>query len=120
MNEHPKILILVGAARSCSTLAGLMLGQSGQFVYAGELNHIWDRGLGLDHLCGCGQHFSTCESWQRIISRAGLDGMDGQRRYDDIQRFLATQFSLNPLHRNKAFKGDPIRSGPTSSLSMRP
>lgn len=95
--EFPKILILVGAARSGSTLAGMMLGQTGHFVYAGELNHFWDRGLGLNHLCGCGKHFADCESWQSLVASINLENVDGLARYEAMQHLLADKHSINPF-----------------------
>lgn len=95
--KPPKIAIIIGAARSGSTLAGMLLGQSGHFAYAGELNHFWDRGLGLDHLCGCGSHVSKCDFWHRVISTAGISDVDGLAQFRKLRKLLAQNYSINPF-----------------------
>jgi len=49
-----------------------------QTVAAGELVHLWTRGLRDDERCGCGRSFSSCERWRRVgeLAFGGWDRLD--------------------------------------------
>lgn len=67
---HPDqvtVLFIAGAGRSGSTLLECMLGQLQGVFAAGEVTHIWDRGFRQDQLCGCGEPFSACPFWRRVV-----------------------------------------------------
>ena len=64
------VIFIGGAGRSGSTLLGSILGQSPDCFAAGEVTHLWERGLLKDELCGCGRAFSRCEFWQEVIRDA--------------------------------------------------
>lgn len=70
MIEPIKVLYIAGAGRSGTTLLDCMLGQMTGLSSAGEVTHLWDRGLLGDELCGCGQPFSRCPFWQCVVDRA--------------------------------------------------
>ncbi|MBW3554784.1 MAG: sulfotransferase [Gemmatimonadetes bacterium] len=61
------VLFIGGAGRSGSTLLESMLGQVPGVVAAGELTHLWDRGMTQDQLCGCGRPFSACPFWRDVL-----------------------------------------------------
>jgi hypothetical protein len=67
-----------GAGRSGSTVLALLLGQLPDFVAAGGLNNLWERGLQENHLCGCGEHFRECAFWDQVGREAfgGWDALD--------------------------------------------
>lgn len=78
IQAKPKVLFIGGTARCGSTLLELLLGQISGFVPIGELRYIWERGLLENHLCGCGQKFSNCPFWAKVMrevfgSRHSLD-----------------------------------------------
>ncbi len=60
------VLFIGGLGRSGSTLLELLLGQSDDVCALGEVVHLWERGLGNDERCGCGERFSQCRFWQRV------------------------------------------------------
>lgn len=64
------VVFIAGAGRSGSTLLECMLGQLPGVFPAGEVTHIWDRGFLQDQLCGCGEPFSRCPLWRRVIRAA--------------------------------------------------
>lgn len=60
------VLYIAGSGRSGSTLVDRMLGQLDGVFAAGELRYIWTRAMLDDRLCGCGDAFSRCSTWQAI------------------------------------------------------
>ncbi len=73
-----KIHYIVGFPRSGSTLLDRHIAANGGLLSAGEVRRVWERGLLGDELCGCGQPFSSCPFWSRVIEAAfgGPEGVD--------------------------------------------
>jgi hypothetical protein len=73
-----KVLYVAGLGRSGTTLLGNILGQVNDFVSVGEIRLIWDNGLIMNKICGCGAPFWECEMWQPIFSEAfgGMSKVD--------------------------------------------
>lgn len=67
-----------GCMRSGSTLLDRVLSRVPGFVSVGEVVHLWDRGVRLNELCGCGVPFLECPFWTRVGSLAfgGWDALD--------------------------------------------
>ncbi len=61
-----RILYIVGAPRSGSTILDQVLGSHGGFFSAGEIDSVWENGVLGDQLCACGQPFSSCPFWKRV------------------------------------------------------
>lgn len=83
------VLGIAGAGRSGSTLLELMLGEATGAVCAGEVTHLWGRGLVENQLCGCGVGFRECAFWQGVLAdvfaREGVpDGADLRDRREDL------------------------------------
>lgn len=97
-----KIVLIIGAARSGSTLLGLQLGALPDCTFHGELNHFWDRALGNNHLCGCGLHFQDCDFWQKIKSVVPIEPKEGAGFQREMTRLLAGKYSINPLRKIRA------------------
>jgi hypothetical protein len=70
MNSRIKVVYIVGAHRSGSTLLDRLLGQVDGFFSTGELANIWDRGIADNHLCGCGKPHRECEFWNAVMEDA--------------------------------------------------
>lgn len=72
-----RVLYIVGAGRSGSTLLSNVLGQLPGAVSVGELYYLWQRGLTDNILCGCGTPVRDCAFWGRVLQRtsetAGID-----------------------------------------------
>ncbi len=76
------VLYVGGCQRSGSTLVDRMLSQLDGHVSAGEVVHLWARGLLGNELCGCGETFWGCPFWSEVGRTAfgGWDRVDG----DDV------------------------------------
>lgn len=65
-----RVLYIGGAGRSGTTIVSTILGQSPGVFAAGELRYAWERGIGGDHRCGCGETFSSCPVWSGVMDAA--------------------------------------------------
>lgn len=65
-----RVLFVGGLGRSGSTLLELILAQRPDVCAVGEVVHLWERALGGDERCGCGERFTACDFWQRVGDRA--------------------------------------------------
>jgi hypothetical protein len=76
-----KVLYVAGLGRSGTTLLGNILGQVDGFVSVGEIRLIWDHGLIMNKICGCGAPFEECEMWQPVFSEAfgGMSKVDPRK-----------------------------------------
>lgn len=81
------VLYIGGCQRSGSTLLDRMMSQASGHVSAGEIVHLWARGLSSNELCGCGKPFADCPFWSEIGRRAfgGWGSLDVERILD-LQR----------------------------------
>lgn len=79
--DAPTVLYIGGWGRSGSTLLECVLAQLDQTVALGEVVHLWERGLGRDELCACGQAFSACPFWTAVgdVAFGGWDRVDLDR-----------------------------------------
>ncbi len=89
-----KVLYILGAWRSGTTLLDRLLGQVKGFFSTGEIKVIWDRvfghvwGLGEysgeDVLCGCGIPFKSCPFWTGVFRQAfgGMEYVDSRRMFE--------------------------------------
>ncbi len=82
-----KVLFVVSAGRSGSTLLGSLLGQMPGVFNGGEMRMIWHRSLLENRACGCGLPFDACETWQGILEE-GFGGVstDAARHYYSASR----------------------------------
>lgn len=64
----PKILLIVGSARSGSTILGLLLGRMAGVAHVGEVMQFWKRGLEENHYCGCGDRMLDCAFWKNVCA----------------------------------------------------
>ncbi|MEU8188709.1 sulfotransferase family protein [Micromonospora carbonacea] len=65
-----RVLFVGGLGRSGSTLLELILAQHPDVSAVGEVVHLWERALGGDERCGCGERFTACDFWQRVGEHA--------------------------------------------------
>ena len=80
------VLYVGGCQRSGSTLLDRMMSQASGHVSAGEIVHLWSRGLRANELCGCGARFSACPFWKEV-GRVGFGGWEAE----DLEEVLALQ-----------------------------
>ncbi len=76
-----KVIYLGGMGRSGSTLIERLLGELPGVCIAGEVVHLWERGVVANERCGCGTEFRSCEFWSRVGDSAfgGWSNLDVQR-----------------------------------------
>lgn len=89
------VAYILASSRSGSTLLERMLARSTSVTAAGELVHLWTRGLRDDEPCGCGLPFSACARWRAVGDRAfgGWATLEAERQIElqrsvDRQRYL--------------------------------
>lgn len=73
-----KVLSLVGAGRSGSTILSSVLSEVPGVFGAGELRWLWARDLPQQRLCGCGAAPADCPVWGPVVERA-LDLAPGRQ-----------------------------------------
>jgi Sulfotransferase family len=76
--QDVSVLFIAGWGRSGSTILDNILGEIDGFFSAGELAHVWERGLLQNRRCGCGVPFRECELWPAVLAR----GFGGQSAID--------------------------------------
>lgn len=80
MSERVKVLYVMGAGRSGSTIVDNILGEFDGFASVGELHNVWKRGIVRGRECGCGLPLAECSVWSEILSgtarRLGLEELD--------------------------------------------
>jgi hypothetical protein len=72
-----KVLYLIGAGRSSSTLINNILGEVPDVFGAGEVGSLWRFGYLEGRTCACGAHVSECEIWGPVIKRVGASAGSG-------------------------------------------
>ncbi len=65
-----RVVYLGGMGRSGSTLAERLLGELPGVCVAGEIVHLWQRGVVDNERCGCGTEFLACEFWSGVAEAA--------------------------------------------------
>jgi hypothetical protein len=88
IGTYPRIIYLAGFGRSGSTLLERLLGELPGVCPAGEVVHMWQRGIREGERCGCGEPFPACPFWQRVGKTAfgGWDNVD----VDQVARLRAS------------------------------
>lgn len=79
-----KVLSIVGAGRSGSTVLAGILGEAPGFAGAGEIRWLWRRGVMERRPCACGLAPADCPVWAPVVA-ATLAAVDE----DDADRALA-------------------------------
>jgi hypothetical protein len=76
----PRVIFLGGHGRSGSTIVERLLGELPGVCAAGEVVHLWQRGIAQAERCGCGQPFPQCPFWQKVGESAfgGWDKVDAE------------------------------------------
>ena len=75
MSNAVRVVYLGGLGRSGSTLLERLLGELPGVCPAGELVHIWQRGIAKNERCGCGEAFSGCDFWTQV-GKAAFGGWE--------------------------------------------
>lgn len=85
-----KVLSMVGAGRSGTTVLASILGEVDGILSAGELRWLWERGVLAGRPCGCGSPPADCPVWGPVIERA-VERLGGRDPQETAQRIVAAQ-----------------------------
>src|SRR3954454_784259 len=79
--ETPTVVFIGGFGRSGSTLLEALLSRVDGALALGEVEHLWERGVRDDEICGCGTPFSECPFWTGVgrLAFGGWEHVDVQR-----------------------------------------
>lgn len=110
-----RVLSVVGAGRSGTTVLASILGEVAGVASAGELRFLWGRGVQEGRPCGCGDPPAECPVWAPVVAEtvdhlrsrrpaAGLDDLV------DAQRAVARPRSFPRLLRTVG----PADAGPST------
>ncbi|MCB0321921.1 MAG: sulfotransferase [Bdellovibrionales bacterium] len=90
-----KIVYVMGAGRSGSTVLDILLGSNPGVISTGELVHLHGRGWTENHYCACGERVSDCAFWSAVkenwSQKATADipsYLELQRRFDRIRNVV--------------------------------
>lgn len=76
--DPPRVLSVVGAGRSGTTVLASILGEVTDVTSAGELRFLWGRGVQEGRPCGCGRGPAECPVWEPVVA-ATLDHLGARR-----------------------------------------
>lgn len=83
----PKILFVVGMARSGSTLLTALLNEVDGFAGLGETHVYWEL-AGSEGRCGCGESLAACPVWGTLHRQHRKDGVDLGEMRDSFRAFV--------------------------------
>ena len=94
-----RVLSVVGAGRSGTTVLASILSEVPGCASAGELRWLWQRGIQEGRPCGCGRPPAECPVWAPVIARClQAPGPDGDPV--SVDEVVRAQHELN-LTRNR-------------------
>lgn len=96
MNDKITILFIGGIGRSGSTLIDRILGQLEEVVAIGELRYFLRNGFSESVLCSCGEPFSQCQFWKRVLDLAKIDIQEVMLLSKQVDRIKRIPFMLFP------------------------
>lgn len=70
MSSTPKILYIIGAQRSGTTLMASILGSIPGVFAAGKVRDLWSQGVLRRQLCACGEPAPECPIWKPVLGKA--------------------------------------------------
>ncbi|WP_347245464.1 sulfotransferase [Thermogutta sp.] len=114
--QRPRVVFVMGAGRSGSTVLDLFLGQHPLVQSAGELCNFVHDGWIERRLCSCGQRISECELWSRVTeiwkkrSQVDLETYEELRCRVEHRRSVLWQMFSRPspeqVHLGKDVRGN--------------
>lgn len=88
-----KVLSVVGAGRSGTTVLASILSEVEGFVSAGELRWLWKRGVAEQRPCGCGRIPQDCPVWSPVIARTLSAAAPGQQPWT-LEQIIESQLEV--------------------------
>lgn len=112
-----KVLSIVGAGRSGTTVLASILGEVAGIASAGEIRWLWRRGVVERRPCACGLAPSDCPVWAPVVAQT-LASVDTDRSRA-LEEIIAAQAEIATLpHRVRVLRSAsaPTTSWPALSL----
>jgi Sulfotransferase family len=91
-----KVLSIVGAGRSGSTVLASILGEAPGFASAGEIRWLWQRGVRERRPCACGLAPTDCPVWAPVVA-ATLSAVDDRDHDRALAEIVAAQSEIATL-----------------------
>lgn len=88
-----KVLSVVGAGRSGTTVLASILGDIEGFASAGELRWLWERGVRAGRPCGCGEPPERCPVWSSVVATT-LEVLAAETPARNISDIVAAQHDV--------------------------
>jgi hypothetical protein len=88
-----KVLSIVGAGRSGTTVLASILGEVPGFTGAGEIRWLWRRGVVERRPCACGLPPAECPVWAPVVAQT-LSSVDDQDHGRALQAILTAQSEI--------------------------
>jgi len=97
-----KVVYILGAGNSGSTLLSMVLGAHNDIFSVGELSKIY-KFARENLLCTCGESFSSCEFWNEVVSSIDLESLDIRPRSRLKEIILAEYLRTINCHESPHF-----------------
>ena len=97
-----KVLYIVGAGRSGSTLLDRVIGQLPRLSSTGELHSILSRSDPLAGVCGCRAPMRECVFWPGVIGRLNIRSLDEARKAYRLASRVRNYVTPGLSHANRA------------------
>lgn len=118
-----KVVSLVGAGRSGSTLLSGILGEVPGVLDAGELRWLWARDLPAQRICGCGARPAACPVWSEVTQKTTgvpVAGQDGSALSAELVEIVDAQREVGRLRsRSWLLRGAEPRAGTDAEAALR-
>jgi hypothetical protein len=88
-----KVLSVVGAGRSGTTVLASILGEIDGFASAGELRWLWERGVLAERPCGCGRKPTDCPVWSPVVAKTLAD-LGAGTTHTTVDEIVAAQHEV--------------------------
>lgn len=113
-----KVLSIVGAGRSGTTILASILGEVPGVVAAGEIRWLWQRGVLEHRSCGCSEPPARCPVWSTVIERVLATPPDADlARLPLLGEILGRQTELDsPRNRLRVIRSADGRGGTWPAL----
>lgn len=72
LKQRPKLLYIMGGARSGSTILEVLLANNPAIFGAGELTHLIEDGFLANKNCSCGCPCHKCNVWSKVFTQANI------------------------------------------------
>jgi len=108
-----KVLSIVGAGRSGTTILASILGEVPGVVAAGEIRWLWQRGVLEHRSCGCSEPPARCPVWSTVLGRILATPPDTDHaRLPLVGEILRSQRELSsPRNRLRVIRSADGRGG---------